>query len=603
MALGGLEQRDKVGEEAALEPRSPPGTDRLAVTLRELSVERLDEFCGGRATTRASSRSRACMLSVSARPPRARGGGGRRGHRDPARGPPADPFVFHAAIDLLIRTERYDAAAPFIDAALETTRRSGCPRRWLRFTPSVRCWESDAGLSPMPTWTCSLHWSSSRRATSCFPHVFAVAMLVALERGDLERAQELAGRQPARLERERLFVDRYLVSRGRVRTAAGDARGGLADFERCAEFLELYDTPALISWRPHAVAALMQVGDEDRARTLAREEIAAARRYGAPGELLRALRSGGVAFGGDEGLTLLEEAVTVAERSSARLEAAHALADLGDALVQRRQRREGREALRRALTWPGRAGPPGSWNAFAAAWAPEAAGRRGWRLTGVEALTPAERRVCELAAGERTNPRHRQQLFVTEKTVELHLTNAYRKLGIRSRFQLGLRARDRLAQSRSRRAARPPEAQRRYRPGVQEQVRTAEVIAALSLATDLAIRLPLEHGLESTLVAMRLGERLGVDPETAMQTVRRVPAVLRRLHGRRGDRGGALRRRSARALRPGDVRVPRRADARPGALARGAGADAAGASRSHRLEAARRAADSQRAPRRAVRGR
>ena len=53
---------------------------------------------------------------------------------------------------------------------------------------------------------------------------------------------------------------------------------------------------------------------------------------------------------------------------------------------------------------------------------------------------------------------------------------------------------------------------------MQEQVRTAEMIAALSLATDLAIRLPLEHGLESTLVAMRLGERLGVDPETAMQT-------------------------------------------------------------------------------------
>jgi DNA-binding NarL/FixJ family response regulator len=44
--------------------------------------------------------------------------------------------------------------------------------------------------------------------------------------------------------------------------------------------------------------------------------------------------------------------------------------------------------------------------------------------------------VCELAAGERTNRDIAQELFVTEKTVELHLTNAYRKLGIRSRFQL-----------------------------------------------------------------------------------------------------------------------------------------------------------------------
>jgi HD-GYP domain-containing protein (c-di-GMP phosphodiesterase class II) len=44
------------------------------------------------------------------------------------------------------------------------------------------------------------------------------------------------------------------------------------------------------------------------------------------------------------------------------------------------------------------------------------------------------------------------------------------------------------------------------------------VIAALSLATDLATGLPLEHGLESTLAAMRLSERLGVDADTAQQT-------------------------------------------------------------------------------------
>jgi HD-GYP domain-containing protein (c-di-GMP phosphodiesterase class II) len=50
-----------------------------------------------------------------------------------------------------------------------------------------------------------------------------------------------------------------------------------------------------------------------------------------------------------------------------------------------------------------------------------------------------------------------------------------------------------------------------------DQVRTAEVIAALCLATDLGMGLPLEHGLQSTLVAMRLGERLGVDDETASQ--------------------------------------------------------------------------------------
>lgn len=51
-----------------------------------------------------------------------------------------------------------------------------------------------------------------------------------------------------------------------------------------------------------------------------------------------------------------------------------------------------------------------------------------------------------------------------------------------------------------------------------ETVRTAEVIAMLSLATDLGMRFPLEHGLQSTLVAMALAERLGVERSVARQT-------------------------------------------------------------------------------------
>ncbi len=51
----------------------------------------------------------------------------------------------------------------------------------------------------------------------------------------------------------------------------------------------------------------------------------------------------------------------------------------------------------------------------------------------------------------------------------------------------------------------------------KERVRAAEIISALSLATDLGIGVPVEHGLHSTLVGMRLCDRLGVDAETASQ--------------------------------------------------------------------------------------
>ena len=51
-----------------------------------------------------------------------------------------------------------------------------------------------------------------------------------------------------------------------------------------------------------------------------------------------------------------------------------------------------------------------------------------------------------------------------------------------------------------------------------EPVRAAEVIGALCLATDLGMGFPFEHGLQSTVIAMRLAERLGADDETRRQT-------------------------------------------------------------------------------------
>ena len=54
-------------------------------------------------------------------------------------------------------------------------------------------------------------------------------------------------------------------------------------------------------------------------------------------------------------------------------------------------------------------------------------------------------------------------------------------------------------------------------PPDTERVRAADVIASLCLATDLGMALPLMHGLQSTLFAARLGERLGIDDETSRQ--------------------------------------------------------------------------------------
>ena len=56
--------------------------------------------------------------------------------------------------------------------------------------------------------------------------------------------------------------------------------------------------------------------------------------------------------------------------------------------------------------------------------------------SGVGALTPSERRVAAMAAEGMSNRDIAEALYVTPKTVEIHLSSAYRKLGVRSRREL-----------------------------------------------------------------------------------------------------------------------------------------------------------------------
>jgi DNA-binding CsgD family transcriptional regulator len=56
--------------------------------------------------------------------------------------------------------------------------------------------------------------------------------------------------------------------------------------------------------------------------------------------------------------------------------------------------------------------------------------------TGADALTPSERRIAGMAAAGLSNAEIAQQLFLTVKTIEMHLTHAYRKLDIRRRAEL-----------------------------------------------------------------------------------------------------------------------------------------------------------------------
>jgi DNA-binding CsgD family transcriptional regulator len=58
------------------------------------------------------------------------------------------------------------------------------------------------------------------------------------------------------------------------------------------------------------------------------------------------------------------------------------------------------------------------------------------RAKKTDGLTARERAVAELVAGGTSNREAAVVLFVDTKTIEFHLANVYRKLGVRSRTQL-----------------------------------------------------------------------------------------------------------------------------------------------------------------------
>jgi DNA-binding CsgD family transcriptional regulator len=189
-------------------------------------------------------------------------------------------------------------------------------------------------------------------------------------------------------------------------------------------------------WRGWAAEGLRLLDRNDEARALAVEELALARRWGDPRAIGASLRVLGLVEGGTAGIGLLREAVEVVEGSEARLEHARALVDLGAALRRANRRTEARERLREGVDL---ARSVGAFALVGRAYEEIAAtGARPRKIlkTGLDALTASERRVAQLAAEGMSNKEIAQALFVTIKTVEVHLSHAYRKLEISSRAQL-----------------------------------------------------------------------------------------------------------------------------------------------------------------------
>ncbi len=341
------------------------------------------------------------------------------------------------ALYALILGERYQLAARLLDAALERARREGHATRQAilhALRAAIALGQGSLHDAQVEAETGLLLAQDSHFITLL---LVAQAVTVHIERGTLETAAELTRTgETIGIADDRTHVADFLTARGRLRIAQGQLEEGVADLLWCGQRNEAVEVRWPTTWRAHAAPALAALGDRQLSVKLGREQLAAARRAGTPAALGLSLRTAALAIGGHEALILLREAVSVLERSSARLELAHALADLGAELSRSGQRSEGRDAQRRAIELAGQCGAVALVERATAGLHAGPGRRARTELTGPNALTAAEWRVCRQAAEGQSNREVAQALFVTEKTVERHLSSAYNKLGIRSRFQL-----------------------------------------------------------------------------------------------------------------------------------------------------------------------
>lgn len=283
----------------------------------------------------------------------------------------------------------------------------------------------------------------------------AAAVDCRLARGDLADAVGLGDRLAAYTASPGDVAAFALHARAEVSAALGDAEPALEGFLAAGAVLADVDPSPETSlehvlevpWRAGAALALVRTGRFREGADLAREHLAVAEASGSPYAVANALRTLATADSGAHRTELLRRArATLTDATADGLRAERLAAQLDTDLAGL------------LLLTPGAGSPAGPGEALALLRsAEEYAGRQElWPLQGrvrrllerfgerprrvqseaLAALTASERRVAGLAADGLTNRQIAEELVVTVKAVEWHLSHVYRKLGITSRTRL-----------------------------------------------------------------------------------------------------------------------------------------------------------------------
>ncbi|NJQ04202.1 helix-turn-helix transcriptional regulator [Streptomyces lonarensis] len=332
-------------------------------------------------------------------------------------------------------------------AARVLTVRANLHLRAARLTDAER--DLDGAERALP----AAHWHPM-----ALPDLLATRILLHLETGRPDRARRYADTTVPPGGEDGVWWSSLLCARARVAAEDGDMQGALRLARESGRLLlrRQWVNPAGVAWRAVAAEAAAALGDLDEARRLREQEIALADRWGtASGRgTARMWAARDPREAPADALLRLREATALLRHSPARLSygwslvrRARAEAAAGDASAAARSLHlvalvtsagpGGRlaETARRLtpLAVPRAPGRTAAVTVRGAAAAPPAGGAEdaGW-----DDLTEAERDTLWLAARGSGNRQIAERLAVSRRTVELRLSNAYRKLGIDGRKEL-----------------------------------------------------------------------------------------------------------------------------------------------------------------------
>lgn len=361
-----------------------------------------------------------------------------------AEGPAPRDWMRARAAQVLHLADEPGMALEMLDLAM--TDDSGCLPRWslLAERSMVRLRLGDVPGAALDARAALEAVEHPGQGGSALP--FVAWGCVRLEQADTEAAETMLDRvASSHLDHTLLGRIPYLMARARIRLGRGDAEGALACALRCEHGLAEagLDGRPWAPWRPLAATALVRLGRTAEAAELAAEARELADRWGTPYAIGHALLAAGTAADGDRRTAFLTGAVEALSRSQARLDRARAELLLGGHLARSGDTAGARRHLGRAHETARRCGSPALTAGVRAALA--AAGLTGpgpGPRTGAAArprpcpLSGIERQVAGAAAGGATNQEIAETLFIARRTVEMHLTSVYRKLGLGGRADL-----------------------------------------------------------------------------------------------------------------------------------------------------------------------